>query len=402
MLSNPIQAGKVTLNTKSENMIVGICGLGKLGLPLALVLAKTGLQVYGVDISKERIAEIESYKTTQAPEPKVTEYLQKYGRNLKLFSNDKMLKDASVVFVITHTPSFPDGHFDISSVENAVKSIHEVNPDCTIAVCSNIGIGNIDKLHKIHERICLNPEAVALGSVTEGFENPKFVVIGAYTNEYAEVVRRIWRRVHDKPIYVVKPIEAEIIKLSINFNCSLGILFANVIGELCEKFDIDSSKILDMIYKDRRDYKSGLGFSGPCFPRDVNCFKAIGIEKNAGSVQKLSTILNDLNDYIVQRYLEKIKSYKKKEIGILGVSFKPNVPYIYESQPLKIAGELIKEGYQVYIYDNLAEENAKKVLDKAIFCPSIEKCLNEAEVVFIGTSNYSKVQTNKPIVNPWK
>jgi nucleotide sugar dehydrogenase len=400
--SNPTQAGKVTLNTKSEKTIVGVCGLGKLGLPLALVLAKTGLQVYGVDISNERMAEIESYRTAKAPEPKVTEYLQKYSHNLKLFSNDRMLRDASIIFVITHTPSFPDGHFDISSVANVVKSIHEVNPNGLIAVCSNIGIGNMDKLHKIHERICLNPEAVALGSVIEGFENPKFVIIGAYTNEDAEIVRRIWSRVHNKPIYVVKPIEAEIIKLCINFNCSLGITFANVIGELCEKFDVDPSKILDMIYKDRRDYKSGLGFSGPCFPRDVNCFRAIGIERNAESVQKLSTILNDLNDYIIQKYVKKIKSYKKKKVGILGVSFKPNVPYVYESQPLKIAEELIKDGYQVYIYDNLAEENIKKVLDKTIFCPSMEKCLNKAEVFFIGTSNYSNVRTEKPIVNPWK
>ena len=383
-------------------MIVGVCGLGKLGLPLALVFAKRGLQVYGVDVSNERIAEIESYKTTQAPEPKVTEYLQKYGSNLKLFSSDKIFKDTPVVFVITHTPSFPGGHFDISSVEDAVKNIHKVNPNGVIVVSCNIGIGNIDRLHNIHERICLNPEAVALGSVIEGFENPKFVMIGAYKNEDAEIVQKIWKRVHNKPIYIVEPIEAEIIKLSTNLSCSLGITFANVIGELCEKFDVDSNKILDMIYKDRRNYESGLGFGGPCFPRDVNCFKAIGIEKKAGSVYKLSTALNDLNEYIVKKYLEEIKSYEKKKIGILGVSFKPNVPYIYGSQALKIAEGLLKDGYQVYIYDNLSKENAKKVLDKAVFCPSIEKCLDEADVIFVGTSIYSNVKTNKPIVDPWK
>jgi UDPglucose 6-dehydrogenase len=383
-------------------MIIGVCGLGKLGLPLALVFAKTGAKVYGVDISKERIAEIESYKIKQAPEPKVTEYLQRYGSNLKLLSHDDLLKDASVVFVITHTPSFADGHFDISSVENAVKSIHKVNPNCLIAVSSNIGIERMDRLHRIHERICLNPEAVALGSVIDGFENPKFVVIGAYKNEDAEIVSTLWRKVHNKPIYVFQPIEAEIIKLSINFNCSLGITFANVIGELSRKFDVDSDKILDMVYRDRRDYKSGLGFSGPCFPRDVNCFRAIGIEKKAESVSKISDVLNDLNDYVVKKYFNEIKSYKKKKIGMLGVSFKPNVPYIYESQPLKIAELLIKDGYQVYIYDNLAEENAKKVLGKAIFCSSIEKCLNEAEVIFIGTPNYSHVVSNGPLVDPWK
>jgi UDPglucose 6-dehydrogenase len=104
---------------------------------------------------------------------------------------------------------------------------------------------------------------------------------------------------------------------------------------------------------------------------------------------------------VIEKYLQKIKSYNKKNIGILGIAYKPNVPYIYESQPLAIAERLIQSGYQVYIYDPLAEENAKQVLKNAYFCSSINECLDKAEVIFIGTANYSNIKTEKPVVNPW-
>lgn len=141
---------------------------------------------------------------------------------------------------------------------------------------------------------------------------------------------------------------------------------------------------------------------GPCFPRDVNCFKATALENSINSAHKFASLLKELNDYIVEKHIQKIKSFGKKKIGILGIAYKPNVPYVYESQPLKIAQELQADDYQIYIYDSLAQENAKQVLGNVHFCPSIKECVGKAEIIFIGTKNYSNIETNKPIVNPWK
>ncbi len=382
---------------------IGVVGLGKLGLPLSLVFAKAGFVVHGVDISKERIDEIKAFQHIQCHEPKVTEYLQKYGTSFKLSTDYQKLKDAPIIVVIVQTPSLADGHYDLSYVEEAVQKTHNVNEHALIVVSSNITIGSIDKLSKIHKRICYNPEFIRQGSIIHDFENPKFVLIGAHTKEDGEHVASVWRKIHDKPNYIVKPVEAEIIKLSLNVSFTLGITFANMIGELCEKLSADSSKVLDVIYRDRRNYNAGLGFAGPCFPRDVNYFKTICIENAIWSGDRFASMLNDLNDYVVDRYIQKIKSSKRKKVGILGVAYKPNVPYVYKSQPLKIAKQLLKEGYEVHIYDPLAEENAKQVLNnKAHFCSTINECVDEAEIIFIGTANYSNVKTDKPTVNPWR
>jgi UDPglucose 6-dehydrogenase len=87
----------------------------------------------------------------------------------------------------------------------------------------------------------------------------------------------------------------------------------------------------------------------------------------------------------------------------LGIAYKPNVPYIDESQALKIAQRLLSDGYEVYIYDSLAMENAKKILTENVhFCSTVEECVEKVDLVFIGTSNYSNTKIEKPVVNPWK
>jgi len=249
-------------------MKIGVIGLGKLGLPLSLVFAKAGFEVYGIDVSGTKIQQI--LKRERFFEPHVNEYLEKYGNNLTVSTDYPLLKNCSVVTIITQTPSLPNGKFDLNYVTSALKQLHKVNPTCLAVISSNINIGSIDKLSKIHKRICHNPEFVKQGSIIHDFENPKYVVIGAYTKEDGEQVANIWRKVHDKPIYIVKPVEAEIIKLSSNVSFALGITFANMIGELCEKFNVDASKVLDIIYRDRRNYKAGLGFMGPCLLPNTN------------------------------------------------------------------------------------------------------------------------------------
>ena len=109
-----------------------------------------------------------------------------------------------------------------------------------------------------------------------------------------------------------------------------------------------------------------------------------------------------LNDYTKCRYLNKIKEYCKAKIGFLGISYKPNVPYIEASQPLEIASILEKSGHQIFIYDPMAEYEAKKVLKSAIFCTSIEECIQLSDILFVGTANYKDMAFDKPTINPWK
>jgi len=380
-------------------MKIGVVGLGKLGLPLAVLFSKH-FTVYGVDVSERRVEQI--LKREEFFESQVNNYLEKHGNNLIVSADYSSITDCDVVFIITQTPSLPSGKFDLQYAESALKKLHKENSNCLAVISSTINIGDMDKLRKIHKRTAYNPEFIKQGSIINDFLNPKFVLIGAYAREDGGQVANIWKKFHDKPIWVVRPAEAEIIKLGLNVSYTLGITFANMIGELCEKFGVDSNNVLDVIYQDRRNYKVGLGFGGPCFPRDVNCFKHTCIKHSVGSGHRLANLLNGLNNYTVERYYRMLTYYGKKKIGILGLAYKPNVPYLDESQPLKIAKRLLVDGYEVFVYDELAEENARKELTGNInFCSSVEECVEKSDVIFVGTSNFKDVKSRgKVVLNP--
>lgn len=382
---------------------MGVIGLGRLGICLAPLLSKH-FKVYGVDVSEQRINQ--TINRERFHEPQVNEYLEKYGNNLTVSTNYNILQNSDVVFIITQTPSLPTGKFDLQYVKSALRKLHKINPECLAVVSSTINIDDMQKLGKIHKKICYNPEFIRQGSIIYDFKNPKFVLIGAYNQEDGETVAEIWRKVHNKPIHIVKPVEAEIAKLSLNVSFTLGITFTNAIGEVCAAFGANPSKILKLIYLDRRDYQPGLGFGGPCFPRDVKCFKRTCQEKSVLSGSKFADLINMLNNYTLDRYYHKILEAGKKKIAIIGVSYKPSVALITESQPLKIAEKLMKEGYELHVYDPLAEDEATEVLNEpnVKFHPTPKECLEHAEAIFMGMplDIPKHLLRGKTAINPWE
>ena len=381
-------------------MKIGVIGLGKLGLPLAVLFAEK-FEVYAVDINKNRINQIMNQE--KFFEPQLNEYLSRNIAKMQFSTDYSILKECDVVFIIVQTPSLPNKKFDLKYVKSAVEKLHEVNPYCLCVISSTINIGDMEKLRRAHPRIAYNPEFIKQGSIIHDFLNPKFVLIGAYEEKDGLKIANIWRSLHNKPIYIVKPSEAEIIKLGLNFSFTLAITFANVIGEICETFNADSNTVLEIMYKDRRNYKPGLGFSGPCFPRDVSCFNQTCIENDLKLGNLLAAAVETLNHLVVEKYVQKIMETKKRKIGILGVAYKAGVPYIYESQAIEIAKKLVNKKRELYVYDELAESDARKVLTskRVHFCDSITEVIEKSELIFIGTPNHKNIKTDKPIINPW-
>ena len=384
-------------------MNIGVVGLGRVGLPLALVFAKQ-FDVYGVDINKERLSDIKNGK--QFFEPNVNSYLEKFGAKLNVSNDYSILQKCGVVFVITHTPSLPSGLFNLQFVEDAVRELHKINKDCLIVVSSTINVGDLAKLKQTHLKITYNPCMIKQGSIIKDFENPKYIMIGSYTKQDFEVVKEVWQSVASGSVqfYSFLPEELEVAKLCLNVWLSTQITVANVIGELCKSIGVEPQKTLEMLGKDVRNYSSGLGFMGPCLPRDVNCFKSACIEHFVGSGHTFANVLNDLNNYTVHKYVKKIESYGFRRVGMLGVAYKVGVSYLDESQPIKIAKKLLSDGYEVFVYDKLAEENARKeLMGKVCFCSSENECIEKSDIIFVGTSNFKGVEAKgKIVLNPWR
>ncbi|RKY38245.1 MAG: hypothetical protein DRP72_02150, partial [Candidatus Omnitrophota bacterium] len=134
--------------------------------------------------------------------------------------------------------------------------------------------------------------------------------------------------------------------------------------------------------------KPGLGYGGPCFPRDNLAFSAFVRKLNMKA--KLAEVVDEVNKEQVTRIvaiLEEISKRKRKvRIGILGLSYKPNTPIIEDSQAIDIVEILIKKGYDTIVYDPMALETARGVFgDEVRYARSASECIEKSDVVLIAT-----------------
>jgi len=384
---------------------LAVVGVGTLGLPLALVFAKAGYYVCGVD-KVNRVKEI--IGCASFLEPLVSDNLKKYRDRLLFTSEYEKLKDCTVVFILVQTPSLENGRYDIQYVVDAIESIRSVNSGCLIVISSTVNVGDTHSLCERYGEIVCNPEFVARGSLIKDFTN-RIGVVGFTNLENATRVLRIWDNVNSKKkVFSTDPNTAEMLKIVSNLNIINGIVFSSVIGEFCEKFDVDADRIFEMLYEDRKLYRKGLGYAGPCFVRDVQYFKYEAASKAISTAVSLAKFLQDINDDIVMKWEKEIEKAcdvkKSKKVGIIGVAYKANVPFIDYSQSIQIAKKLLKEDYQVFVYDKMAMEIAKSEIPEAYFCDSIEECVGKSDILFIGLpdKDFTELKTDKVIINPWR
>jgi len=378
---------------------IGIIGLGDLGLPLAVLFAEK-FEVYAVDVNESRIKQIINREISL--EPNLHNYLSKNLHKIKFSTDYTALKECDVVFITVQTPPLTNRKFNLQHVESTIKIIHKIKPYCLCVIVSIINIGDVEKLRKIHPRIVYAPEFIMHGSIIHNFFNPKFTLVGAYNEKDGLITANIWRTIHNKPIYIVNPSEAEIIKLGLSLKSAIETVFTNVIKETCETFNADPNIVLNIIYKEQGN-KPEIDRCKQFFPNEVSCFNQICIEKNLQLGNLLAAVVETINHLIIEKNVQKIMKYGKVRIGFLGLASNTRIPYIHKLQTIKIAKKLIEHKHELYIYDNLIGKEAEKILNnkKVHFCSSPEEVIEKSEIIFIGTQNYRNIKSNKPIINLW-
>src|SRR5438105_5367652 len=162
---------------------------------------------------------------------------------------------------------------------------------------------------------------------------------------------------------------AELIKHASNAFLAMKISFANAVANICECVGANVDQVCDGIGSDsrigRRFLRSGIGYGGSCFPKDVLAFRSVA--KECGYDFGLLTETMRINEEQRRRFLRKVRSalwtLKGKRIGVLGLAFKGGTDDIRESPALSIVESLLKEGCSITAYDPAAMERAKERFD---------------------------------------
>jgi UDPglucose 6-dehydrogenase len=390
-------------------MNLSIIGLGKLGAPMAAVMAYKGHHVIGVDLNP---AYVKALREGRAPvnETGLEEMVRANAKRLTATQDyAEAILASDVTFIIVPTPSGPDGKFSMKYVLAAAEKIgaalRKKKTWHLVSLCSTVMPGSTGgellpaleaysgKRCGVDFGLCYNPEFIALGSVIRDMLNPDMILIGESDEKSGALLEEFYGGVCESGprIQRMNFVNAELTKIAVNTYVTTKISYANMLAEVCETIpgaDVDA--VTTAIGCDsrigRKYLKGALGYGGPCFPRDNVAFSALA--RSNGAPALLAEATDQLNKRQVERLAELVRSRLKDggTVGILGLSYKPNTEVIEESQGVALAARLLKSGARVTVFDPAAMENAKEALSKAEFATSAQACARAADVLVIMTA----------------
>ncbi len=391
-------------------MKVSVLGLGKLGAPLAAVLAERGHSVVGVDVDPKVVAAISN---GQAPvnEPGLQDLISKNKERLRATLDlEAAIHESELTFIVTPTPSGNDGIFSLKYVLPSVTAIGQAL--CTkksyhlVVLTSTVMPGDtfdsiLPALEKSSQKqvgrdfgLCYNPEFIALGSVCRDLMEPDFVLIGESDSNAGSKLAEFYKTICIKQPKIVRTnfVNAELAKLSVNTFVTTKISYANMLAEICEKLPgADVDVVTSAIGLDSRIgakyLKGALGYGGPCFPRDNIAFSAIA--RRQGVRALLAEATDATNREQIFRLLKIVLERHKSgsTVGILGLSYKPDTDVIDESQGVELARQLTARAIDTIVYDPAALHNSKRALEDSVqYANSAEECIVRCDIVVVATA----------------
>jgi UDPglucose 6-dehydrogenase len=374
---------------------IGVIGTGYVGLVTAAGFAELGNDVWCIDIDE---AKIEGLEQGRMPiwEPGLQELVERHRDRLH-FSTDlsDALEHARLLFVAVGTPPTYSGDADLSAVHAVVEAMpasdrHALVMKSTVPVGTGATIKRLFAEQGKGFSYVSCPEFLKEGSAVKDFLAPDRVVIGDDGDWAGDAVVELYAPLN-APLVRTDIRSAEMVKLASNAFLATKISFINEIANVCEETGADVVEVAKGMGLDDRIgpkfLQAGIGFGGSCFPKDVTALKQLA--GNSGyHFQLLNSVIevNELQKRRVMAKLEKhLGSLVGKEVGLLGLAFKPNTDDMREASSLVLSARLQAAGARVRAYDPVAEEEARKLLRGVEFHASAAGAVEGADAVVLVT-----------------
>ena len=398
-------------------MKISFIGLGKLGLPLATCLAEVGNDIVAVDKNEYILDQLENGKLPFY-EPELEKLFTQVKHRFQKFTSsyEAAIRDTEASIILVNTQLGDDGYaadFVESAILDIAINLKKVDKKYHYIILSSTVLpGTINKLISTIEKIsgkkfeqdfgfAYVPDFVKLGSVINDFKNPDFFLVGCNNTKDLECVHEIWDGLHSNNCghYSLTLEETEIAKVSLNAYIVSKITFANFLGELCKGMNnVNVHNITNVIGIDQRIgtkfFGAGAPYGGTCFPRDATAF--IKFAKDRHHIAKNLIFAQEVNGMVLDSIAKECNSYKN--IGILGLSFKPNSPVTIGSPSVSLLQKLQR---QVRVFDYITENND----DLNIFVEDTpENLINKSDCIVImhPDKRFSELNFyNKKVIDPW-
>ena len=197
------------------------------------------------------------------------------------------IKDTEVVFVCVPTPSLDSGKCDTNVVEDVIGGLNKIDYCGVIVIKSTVEPGTTEKLQKKYgdRKIAFVPEFLRERCAISDFtENHDLCVIGTDDDDAFKIIKKAHGKYPDKVVQL-SVTESEFVKYFNNIYNATLITFANNFYEVCEKMNVDYTKVKDAVVSRKHivdiylDCNENIrGFGGVCLPKDTRALKRLSEE----------------------------------------------------------------------------------------------------------------------------
>ncbi len=398
-------------------MKIGFIGTGKLGLPVSLMYAQKGHELFCYDVNPEfykpNANPIDQlYKEELCPENKIPlrDWLVANNFDASRYHHTNLsviAEQSDLIFLAVQTPHGKEFEgvdrltperrdFDYSYLRTAIEGISkaadEANRNIIVIIISTVLPGTIRReilpIMSKNISLCYNPYFIAMGTVANDCLHPEFILLGNHNPDALNVVTNFYKTITDSPLHVTTLEGAEMIKVCYNTFISTKIAMANTIMELCHYCpNTNCDDVIDALSKAGNRLisgaylRGGMGDGGGCHPRDNIALSWLS--------DKVGLRYNWFDGIMTARerqtdFLADLIENEMKETGlnafILGTSFKPNTAIKTGSPAVLLANILKERNLQFDSWDPVSDGGEASLKPAVYFIGCAHTCIKDIKV----------------------
>jgi UDPglucose 6-dehydrogenase len=271
-------------------------------------------------------------------------------------------------------------------------------PILTIVTPAPVGTANaLEKSIKdagLQATVVSQPMFFTDGCAVEDFNWPDRLILGSTSSEAVQMLKQIFHPLvmRGVPVIVTNQATAELVREAATAFVATKISFINEVAALCERVNADAVNLALALGLDKkiapRCLQPGAGMGGVFAESDMDSLAQLA--EAHGVPLKVLSAARDVNHYLADRLVDKIalalNSVENKEVGILGLAFKPNTNSVAGSSSVRLAENLVSKGARVRAYDPVAIPDAKIRLNGSVrYCDSAYAVAEGSDALVVGT-----------------
>jgi len=382
-------------------MKITVVGAGYVGLVTAACLAELGNQVLLVERDQTRLLLLQA-GGMPIHEPGLQDWVRRNREAQRLRFTASMahgVQQADLLFIAVGTPAHEDGSADLQHVLAVAEQIGAHLQQALVVVNkSTVPVGTAARvqaviqaglqrrgLRGIELAVVSNPEFLKEGAAIEDFMRPDRIVVGLPAGAPGERARTLLTRLyepfnrnHERTLWM-DCASAELTKYAANAMLATRISFMNEMAALADEVGADIDAVRRGIGSDRRIGHSflyaGAGYGGSCFPKDTRALVHTAQQHGLGLqvVPAVETVNARQKQRLVQTTLALLgPDLSARRLAVWGLAFKPNTDDMREAPSRSVILGLLERGAEVWAYDPVANEAARRALHEDIEAAGLE------------------------------